>query len=180
MSTMTELSGDYVLDPVSTRIGFVARHPMATRVRGQFDEIEGSAHLDGDDPSMSSAELTIQTRSIRTRNHQRDGHLRTKFLDLDNHPTITFTSTKVAQTDETNFEVTGDLTIRGVTKPVTVGFTLSRADTAAGGDVRVGFQGSVTINRKNWGVNWNAATGILVSEKVALEFTVVAIRRPDR
>lgn len=179
MSTMTELSelsGDYVLDSAYTRIGFVARHVMTTKVRGQFDEFEGSVHLDGDDPSMSSAELTIQTDSIQTRNHQRDGHLRSKFLDTGNHSTITFTSTKVEQVDETNFKLTGDLTIRGVTKPVTVGFQLTRADNDLGAECRVGFKGSVTINRKNWAVNWNAATGFLVSEKVTLEFDAVAIR----
>jgi polyisoprenoid-binding protein YceI len=177
MSELSELSGDYVLDPVHTRIGFVARHPMATKVRGRFDEFKGSAHLDGDDLSTSCAELTIQAQSIQTRNHQRDEHLRNKFLDMDNHPTITFTSTKVEQTDETHFKTTGDLTIRGVTKPVTVDFELTRADNAQWDDFRVGFEGSITINRKNWGVNWNTATAALVSDKVTLEFNVVAIRQ---
>lgn len=179
MTTTTkpsELTGDYVLDTAHTRIGFVARHAMATKVRGQFDEFEGSAHLDGDDPSKSSAELTIQANSLQTRNQQRDEHLRSKFLDMDNHPTITFTSTGVEQVDETKFKVTGDLTIRGVTKPVTVDFELTGAENPSG-TFRVGFEGSVTINRKDWGVNWNAATGVLVSEKVTLEFDVAAIRQ---
>lgn len=179
MTTTTkpsELTGNYVLDTAHTRIGFVARHAMATKVRGQFDEFEGSAHLDGDDPSKSSAELTIQANSLQTRNQQRDEHLRSKFLDMDNHPTITFTSTGVEQVDETKFKVTGDLTIRGVTKPVTVDFELTGAENPSG-NFRVGFEGSVTINRKDWGVNWNAATGVLVSEKVTLEFDVAAIRQ---
>lgn len=180
MTTTTkpsELTGDYVLDTAHTRIGFAARPAMATKVRGQFDEFEGSAHLDGDDPSKSSAELTIQAKSIQTRNQQRDEHLRSKFLDMDNHPTITFTSIGVEQVDETNFKVTGDLTIRGVTKPVTVDFELTGAENDPSGNFRVGFEGSVTINRKDWGVNWNAATGVLVSEKVTLEFDVAAIRQ---
>lgn len=178
MTTRTELSeltGDYVLDTAHTRIGFVARHTMATKVRGQFDEFEGSTHLDGDDPSKSSVELTIQAKSIQTRNHQRDRALRSKFLDMDNHPAITFTSTEVEQVDETNFKVTGDLTIRGVTQPLTVDFELTGAETDPWGNFRVGFEGSVTISRKDWGVNWNAATGVLVSEKVTLEFDVAAI-----
>ena len=98
------------------------------------------------------------------------------FLDVDDHPTITFTSTAVKRVDETHFEVTGALTIRGITKPVTVDFELSGAENDAWGNVRVGFEGRVTINRKDWGVNWNTATGILVSEKVTLEFDVFAIR----
>jgi polyisoprenoid-binding protein YceI len=180
MATTTkpsELTGDYVLDTAHTRIGFVARHAMATKVRGQLDEFEGSAHLDGDDPSKSSGELTIQAKSIQTRNQQRDEQLRSKFLDMDNHPTITFTSIGVGQVDETNFKVTGDLTIRGVTKTVTVDFELTGAENDPSGNFRVGFEGSVTINRKDWGVNWNAATGVLVSEKVTLEFDVSAIRQ---
>ena len=177
MTKLSELTGDYILDTAYTRIGFVARHTMATKVRGQFDEFEGITHLDGDDPSKSSAELTIQAKSIQTRNQQRDQALRSKFLDMDNQPAITFTSTGVEQVDETNFKVTGDLTIRGVIKPVTVDFELTGAKTDPWGTFRVGFEGSVTINRKDWGVNWNAATG-MVSKKVTLEFDVAAIRRP--
>lgn len=176
MSTMTrlsELTGDYVLDTTRTRIGFVARHTMASRVRGQFDEFEGSAYLDGDDPSKSRARLTIRAKSIQTRNPQRDDQLRSTFLYADEHPAITFTSTAVAQTGESTFKVTGDLTMHGVTKPVTVDFALTGARNGS----RVGFTGSVTINRNDWGVNWNAATKVLVSPKVVLEFDVAAVRR---
>ncbi len=173
---LSELTGDYVLDRAHTRIGFVARHTMATKVPGQFGELEGSAHLDGDDPSKSSAQLTIAAKSIQTRNQRRDEALRKKFLDTDNHPTITFTSTKVRQAGDTNFTVTGDLTIRGVTKPVTMDFKLTGTRTDPSGNLRADFEGSVTINRKDWGVNWNAAPG-LVSKKVTLEFDVAAIRR---
>lgn len=175
---LSELTGDYVLDTAHTRIGFVARHTMATKVRGQFDELGGSAHLDGDDPLRSSAQLTIQAKSIQTSNQQRDEALRSKFLDMDNHPTIIFTSAKVEQAGETSFKVTGDLTIRGLTKPVTVDFELTGAENDPWGNFRVDFEGKVTINRKDWGVNWNAATRVLVSEKVMLEFDVAAIRQP--
>jgi polyisoprenoid-binding protein YceI len=173
---LSELTGDYVLDTAHTRIGFVARHTMATKVPGRFGEFEGSAHLDGDDPPKSSAQLTIQAKSIQTRNRQRDEALRSKFLDTDNHPAITFTSTKLEQADDTNFKVTGDLTVRGVTKPVTVDFELTGAKTDPSGNLQVCFKGSVTISRKEWGVNWNAALG-LVSKKVTLEFDVAAIRQ---
>ncbi|MGP3964792.1 YceI family protein [Nonomuraea sp. 3N208] len=181
MTTTTELSeltGDYVLDTAHTRIGFVARHTMATKVRGQFEEFEGSAHLDGDDPSKSSTQLKIQAKSLQTRNQRRDEQLRGNFLDMDDHPAITFTSTTVKQVDETTFKVTGDLTIRGVIKPLTVDFELTGAENDPRGNVRVGFKGSVTINRNDWGVNWNAATTVMVSPKVTLEFDVAAIRQP--
>ena len=178
MTKLSELTGDYVLDTAHTRIGFVARHAMATRVRGHFDEFEGGAYLDGDDPSKSSARLTIQAKSLQTRNRQRDDQLRGTFLDMGNHPAITFTSATVEQVDETTFKVTGDLAIRGVTKPVTVDFELTGAENDPRGDFRVGFKGSVTVNRNDWGVNWNAATTVLVSPKVTLEFDVAAIRRP--
>jgi polyisoprenoid-binding protein YceI len=173
---LSDLTGDYVLDTARTRIGFVARHTMATKVRGQFDEFGGSAHLDGDDQSKSSAQLTIQSKTIQTRNQRRDEPLRSKFLDTDNHPTITFTSIGVEQVDETNFKVAGNLTIRGVTKPVTVNFKLTGAENDRWGNFEARFEGSATINRKDWGVNWNAAIG-LVSKTVILEFDVAAIRQ---
>jgi polyisoprenoid-binding protein YceI len=157
MTTTTKLSqltGDYVLDTAHTRIGFLARAAMVTKVRGQLDEFVGSGHLDGDDPSKSSAQLTIQARSIQTRNHLRDGHLRRHFLDVDTYPTIAFTSTKVEQVDETNFKVTGDLTIHGATKRVTVDFELTGAENDPWGNFRVGLEGKASINRKDWRLSW--------------------------
>jgi polyisoprenoid-binding protein YceI len=174
---LSELTGDYILDTARTRIGFVAR--AITKVRGQFDEFEGAAHLDGGDPSTSSAQLTIQAKSIQTRNRRRDDHLRDRFLDSGDHPAITFTSAKVEQVGQTSFKVTGDLAIRGVTKPVTVGFKLTGTENDPEGNLRVGFEGQVTINRKDWGVGWNAALeggGVLVSNKVTLELDIAAVR----
>ncbi|MFG6196978.1 YceI family protein [Nonomuraea sp. JJY05] len=175
MSTTTrlsELTGDYVLDTDRTRIGFVARHTMATRVRGEFGEFEGGAYLDGDDPSKSRVRLTIQAGSIRTRNAQRDDYLRRTFLHVDDHPALTFTSTGVKQTGGTSFEVTGALTIRGVSKLVTVDVELAGVEDDHG----VRFKGGLTVNRNDWGVNWNAATTIMVSPTVTLELDVTAIR----
>ncbi|MGI8418373.1 MAG: YceI family protein [Nakamurella sp.] len=178
--TLADLSGTYVLDAAHTNIGFVARHAMVTKVRGQFNEFEGSATVDADDFTKSSAQLTIQAASIDTRNQQRDGHLRSNdFLDLDKHPTITFASTSIKQTGDTTVELTGDLTIRGVTNSITVPFEFQGAATDPSGNLRVGFEGSVVINRKDSGVSWNAALeagGVLVSEKVTLEFEISAIK----
>lgn len=175
-----ELTGDYQLDVAHTRIGFVARHAMITKVRGAFNEFEGRAHLDAQDPTRSSATITIKAESIDTRNDQRDAHLRgNDFLDIPNYPLITFTSTAVEPVGGDTYRVTGDLTIRGVTKPVSVDFEFTGSAVDPFGNLRVGFEGSTTINRKDWGVNWNAALeagGFLVSENVTLEFEISAIR----
>jgi polyisoprenoid-binding protein YceI len=177
---LTDLTGTWTLDPAHTRIGFVARHAMVTKVRGSFNEFEGTAALDGANPANSHAEVTIKAASIDTRNAQRDEHLRSNdFLAMEEHPEITFISTGARQVDDTTFELTGDLTIRGVTKSVTIPFTFEGAAKDPFGNVRAGFEGSVAINRKDWGVTWNAALeggGVLVSDKVTLEFEISAIK----
>lgn len=179
-SVSDSLTGEYTLDPSHSRIGFVARHAMVTKVRGSFNDFEGHAHLDAEDPTKSTVKLTIQVASIDTRNADRDGHLlNNDFFDMANHPVITFESTSVQQVDPENYTVTGDLSIRGVTKPVTVDFELGGSVNDPFGNLRVGFEGSVVINRKDWGVNFNApleAGGILVSDKVTLEFDISAVK----
>jgi polyisoprenoid-binding protein YceI len=185
MSTLTvpgAVTGTYTIDPSHSRIGFVARHAMVTKVRGSFNEFEGSGYFDAEDPSKSHLELTIKAASIDTRNADRDAHLRSNdFFAMDEHPEIRFRSTSVEAHDD-QLRVTGDLTIKGVTKPVTVDFEYTGAAADPFGNDRVGLEGKTTINRKDWGVNWNAALeagGVLVSEKVTLEFEVSAIRSPD-
>ena len=179
-SSTTSPTGTYAIDPSHSRIGFVARHAMVTKVRGSFNEFDGSGFFDADNPANSHLELTIAAASIDTRNADRDAHLRSNdFFDMEQHPEITFTSTSVEQTDDDTFRVTGDLTIKGVTKPVTVNFEHSGTAVDPFGNQRIGLDGSTTVNRKDWGVNWNAALdagGVLVSEKVTLEFEVSAIR----
>jgi polyisoprenoid-binding protein YceI len=156
---------------------------MVTKVRGSFNEFEGTAYLDAEDPSKSSGSLTIQVKSVDTRNADRDGHLRNNdFFDADNHPVITFASTAVEAVDAETFRVTGDLTIKGITKPVSVDFEYTGAAVDPFGNQRVGLEGKTTVNRKDWGVNWNAALeagGVLVSEKVTLEFEISAVRNAD-
>src|SRR3954469_6728347 len=180
-TNLDQLTGSYTIDPAHTRIGFVARHAMVTKVRGSFNEFTGSAVLDGANPANSTATVTIQAASIDTRNAQRDEHLRSNdFLALETYPEITFVSTGVERTDDSEFALTGDLTIKGVTNSVTIPFTFEGAATDPFGNVRVGFEGSVAINRKDYGVTWNAALetgGVLVSEKIVLEFEVSAIKQ---
>lgn len=174
------LTGSYTIDPSHSRLGFVARHAMVTKVRGSFGEFEGAAQLDFDNPGASSATVTIQVASIDTANGQRDDHLRTNdFFDAPTFPTITFTSTGVQVTDEDTFDVVGDLSIKGVTRPVTVTFTYTGASKDPFGNTRVGFAGSTDIKRSEWGVTYNAALetgGVLVSDKITLEFDIAAVR----
>src|SRR5215213_5587373 len=120
-TTTPAATGIYAIDPAHSRIGFVARHAMVTKVRGSFNEFEGNGYFDAEDPSTSRLELTIQAASIDTRNADRDGHLRSNdFFDMEQYPEITFASTSVEQVDPESYRVTGDLTIKGVTRAVTV------------------------------------------------------------
>jgi polyisoprenoid-binding protein YceI len=177
---LTELTGTYTLDPAHSRIGFVARHAMVTKVRGAFNEFEGTATLDGANPANSSAQVTISAASIDTRNAQRDEHLRSNdFLAMADYPQITFSSTSARQVDDSTFELTGDLTIKGVTNQITVPFSFEGAAKDPFGNLRVGFEGAVTINRKDYGITWNAALetgGVLVSDKVTLEFELSLVK----
>jgi polyisoprenoid-binding protein YceI len=179
-TTVSDLTGTWTQDPTHTRIGFVARHAMVTKVRGAFNEFEGAAVVDGDDLGASKVDVTIQVTSIDTRNEQRDGHLRSNdFLSMEEYPTITFSSTGATKTGEAGFELTGDLTIKGVTQSVTIPFDFEGAATDPFGNLRAGFEGSVTINRKDYGITWNApleAGGVLVGDKIVLEFEVSAIK----
>ena len=180
MSTTTTLTGTYAIDATHSRIGFVARHAMVTKVRGSFNEFDGTGYFDAENPANTSLALTIQAASIDTRNADRDSHLRSNdFFDMETYPELTFASTAVEQVDDENYRITGDLSIKGVTKPVTVDFEYTGSAIDPYGNQRIGLEGKTTVNRKDWGVNWNTALeagGVLVSEKVSLEFEVSAIR----
>ncbi len=183
MATVTAPSGNYTIDPTHSRIGFVARHAMVTKVRGSFNEFDGSGYLDAENPANSKLELTIQAASIDTRSPDRDAHLRSNdFFDMEAYPEIKFVSTAIEQTSDDEFKVTGDLTIKGVTKPVSVDFEYTGSAVDPYQNRRIGLEGKTTVNRKDWGVNWNAALeagGVLVSEKVTLEFEVSAIQSTE-
>lgn len=173
-----DISGDYTIDPSHSRIGFSARHAMVTKVRGHFDEFEGTAHVDTANPANSSVSVSINAASVTTGNEQRDGHLKTPdFFDIANYPQITFVSTNVER-DGSEWAITGDLTINGVTKSVTVPFEETGSAKDPFGNTRVGFEGGITIDRTEWNLKFNASLetgGVLVSEKVKLELDVSAI-----
>lgn len=178
-TAVADITGDYTIDQTHTRLGFSTRHAMVTTVRGQFTDFAGTAHIDTANPSASNVSLTIQTASIDTGVADRDGHLKSAdFFDAENNPVITYTSTKVERDGDT-WTITGDLVIKGVSKPVTIEFESTGSAQDPFGNVRVGFEGAATINRKDWGLTWNAALetgGVLVSEKIKLEFDVSAIK----
>ena len=178
---ISDLTGMYVIDPAHSRIGFSARHAMVTKVRGHFAAFEGTATLDGVDPTNSVAALTIEVLSIDTAQAQRDEHLRTNdFFDAAAFPTITFTSTGVTVVDADNFLLLGNLTIKGVTKAVSVAFEHTGTAKDPYGNLRAGFEGKALVNRKDFGIAFNAALetgGVLVSEKIGLEFDISAIKQ---
>jgi polyisoprenoid-binding protein YceI len=180
-TTTEQLTGEYNIDQSHSRIGFVARHAMVTKVRGSFNEFDGSGYFDAANPENSRLNLVVKAASVDTRNADRDAHLRTNdFFDMEKYPEITFASTKIEPSGDANYRVTGDLTIKDVTKPVVVDFEYTGAAVDPFSNERIGLEGSVTVNRKDWGVNWNAALdagGVLVSEKVVLEFEVSAIKQ---
>jgi polyisoprenoid-binding protein YceI len=178
-TVLTDIAGDYTIDPSHTRLGFVARHAMVTKVRGQFHEFSGTAHVDTANPAASKVDLTIVAASVSTGNADRDGHLQSAdFFGTADTPEITFSSTDVVR-DGAVWTITGDLTIKGTTKPVTIDFDEVGSAQDPFGNTRVGFEGSVTVKRSDWGLTFNAALetgGVLVSEKVTLEFDISAIK----
>jgi len=175
------LTGSYDIDASHSRLGFAAKHAMVATVRGGFKVYAGEVHLDEAQPENSWAKVEIDVASIDTGNADRDAHLRTPdFFDIENHPKITFVSTKVEKGDDDVYTLIGDLTINGKTNPVAVEFELTGTSTDPWGGFRAGFEGKATVNRRDWGLAWNVALdkgGVLVSEKVKLEFDIAAVKR---
>ncbi|MFS3128356.1 YceI family protein [Nocardioides sp. Bht2] len=178
-AALADISGSYTIDPSHTYIGFQARHAMVTTVRGAFKEFQGAATVDAATPANSSVELTIAVNSVDTGTADRDGHLASAdFFDVEKYPAISFRSTSV-EADGDDWLITGDLTIKDVTKPVTVPFEFTGSAQDPFGNTRIGFEGEVAVNRKDWNLTWNAALetgGVLVSEKVKLKFDISAIK----
>lgn len=176
----SSLAGEWRIDPAHSRLGFSTRHAMVTKVRGAFNDVDGVINVDVDEPTNSSVSVTIKVASIDTRNAQRDEHLRTNdFFDAPHYPEITFVSKRIDQVEENSFIVNGDLTIRGVTKEIAVPIEFVGIETDPFGNMRAGFEGSRRIDRKDFGVNWNAALdsgGVLVSDRILLEFEISAIK----
>jgi|SRR4249919_1431145 polyisoprenoid-binding protein YceI len=170
--------GDWVFDPVHTNIMFVARYAMLTKIRGRFNTFDGVIHV-AESPEDSWVEVTIDASSISTDNEQRDEHLRSgDFLDLENEPDITFRSTKTERLEGTRVRLTGDLSIRGVTKEVSFDVDYAGVAVGVGGKSRIAFAASLEIDRDDYNVSWNMAIetgGVLVGKHVQLELEVQAV-----
>jgi polyisoprenoid-binding protein YceI len=181
LTDLTHLTGTWTIDPAHTRIGFSARHAMVTTVRGQFTNVEGSLNLNGAEPIASTAAVTIQTDSFDTGVPDRDRHGKSAdLLDVATHPTITFVSTgAVAGKGDDEYVLTGDLTIRGVTRRVDLDIAFEGSSKDPFGNVRAGFTGATTLNRKDFGLTFNAVLetgGVLISDKVKVELDISAIK----
>ncbi|WP_328780260.1 YceI family protein [Streptomyces canus] len=177
---LTAVTGDYTIDASHSTIGFTVRHAMVTNVKGKFDEFSGSLHLDGGDPSASTASIDVKMDSIDTGSADRDGHLKSAdFFKIEEFPTMTFRSTKAEALGDEDYRITGDLTILGTTKSLTIDLEFNGAAKDPFGNERVGFEGKAEIKRSEWGLTWNAALetgGVLISDKIKLSFDISAIK----
>lgn len=171
----------YQIDTIHSAAEFTVKHMMITTVRGIFEDITGTVEFDADNPENSSVTASIKTASISTRVEDRDNHLRSAdFFDAEKHPEMTFVSTSIKTTGDNKAEVTGDLTIRGTTKPVTFDVEYFGEIDSPFGDKRVGFEGNVTINREDWGLTWNQALeagGVVVSKDVKITVQLQAVKQ---
>ena len=173
-------TGTFVLDKSHTEVGFIARHLMVSKVRGRFTDFEGTIVV-ADDPSESSVEVIIQAASINTNDENRDKHVRTNdFLSTDEFPALTFRSTKVELSSGGDWKVNGDLTVRGVTRPIVLDVQFEGVIQDPWGNQRLGFAASGEIDRNDFGVSFNAALetgGFVVSPKIKLEIEAEAVRQ---
>ncbi|MFG2335996.1 YceI family protein [Streptomyces yangpuensis] len=178
---LAALTGDYAIDPAHSSIGFTVRHAMVTNVRGSFADHEGTLRLDGSDPARSTASIDVKIASVDTGIADRDGHLRSgDFFDAEAFPLMTFRSTEAAFLGGDTYRITGDLTIKDVTRPLSIDLEFNGSATDPYGNQRVGFEGSADILRSDWGLTWNAALetgGVVVSDKVKLTFDISAIKQ---
>ncbi|HSL11041.1 MAG TPA: YceI family protein [Actinomycetota bacterium] len=174
-------AGTYDLDITHTQLEFVARH-MLSKVRGRFTDFSGVVVI-GDAPETSSARVEVETASIVTHTEQRDQHLKSAdFLNVEEYPSLTFTSTGVRVTGERVFELDGELTIRGVTRPVTLTGEYLGVGTSPYGQTVFAATAATSIEREDWDMTWNVAIetgGWLVSKKVDIEIEVEAVLRQD-
>lgn len=177
---LAALTGDYTIDPAHSSIGFTVRHAMVTNVKGSFPQHEGTLRLDGSDPARSTAAIDVRIDSVDTGIKDRDAHLLSgDFFDAEAFPLMTFRSTAAERVGGDRYRLTGDLTIKDVTRPLSIDLEFNGSATDVYGNERVGFEGSAEILRSDWGLTWNAALeagGVMVSDKVKLTFDISAVK----
>lgn len=168
------------IDHTHTNTDFTVRHMMVTNVRGTFDNVSGTIEFDPANPANTSVDVTIDVNSVNTGVADRDNHLRSAdFFDVANYPNITFKSNAVEVTSDTTAKLTGDLTIRDVTKPVVLEVEYLGTANSPFGDVRAGFEAQTKINREDFGLTWNVgleAGGVLVGKEIKISLAVEAVR----
>lgn len=178
MTTATSTKTTYNIDKAHSEATFQVRH-LLTKVRGRFSDFEGAIEYNELQPEQSSVNVSIKAASIDTSERDRDTHLRSAdFFDVEKFPALTFTSRRITGKGDQRFDVTGDLTIHGVTRPVTFDVTLLGKAKDPWGNERIAFEAETAINRKEYGLNWNAALetgGFLVGDEVKISLSVQAI-----
>jgi polyisoprenoid-binding protein YceI len=183
MSTITRTTpaaGTYAIDASHTHVGFKARHLVVAKVRGSFSDVAGSVVV-AEDPLASSVEVTVGLASVETGDEGRDGHLRSAdFFDVDNNPTMTFRSTGVRRVSDDRYEVDGELTVRGITRPLTLHTTFEGTATDPWGGERAIFSATGKVNREEFGLTWNQALetgGVLVGKDVDLDIEAEVVKQ---
>ena len=170
--------GTWNVDPSHSTVGFVARHLMISKVRGTFTAFTGAIEI-AEDRLASTVSASVDMASVGTGDEGRDGHLRTgDFFDVEQYPTMTFVSTGI-RPDGGDFVLTGDLTIKGVTRPVDFELEFEGVVTDPWGNTKAGFSAEAEVNRKDWGLEWNVALetgGVLVGEKVKIQLEIEALK----
>ncbi|MCC6603490.1 MAG: YceI family protein [Anaerolineae bacterium] len=168
------------IDSSHSHINFTARHMMISKVRGSFESFSGTVNFNEENPVNSTVEIAVDLSSINTRDAQRDGHLKSPdFFDVESHPTMRFVSTRVEQIDENNGRLIGDLTIKGVTHEVALDVEYAGVAKSPWGTQSAGFSATGSLNRKDWGLNWNQALetgGVLVGEKINIEIELELVK----
>lgn len=182
-STQELILNTYAIDPSHSRLGFTVRHLGFSKVRGAFEQFKGSLRMEPDDLSTLEAEATIQAASVTTHDENRDTHLRSAdFFDVDTYPTLKFKSTEVRDVSDSGFTLVGEFTLHGVTKAIELeGEFLGTGRDPFGND-KIAMEARTTINRKEYGLNWNAALetgGVLVSDNVDIVLELQATLQPD-
>lgn len=184
-ATLPVLAADtYKIDPSHSEVGFKVRH-FLSKTPGRFAKFQGIIQIDEKDITRSSVEVSIDTASVNTDNDSRDKHLRSAdFFDAEKFPAMTFRSTSVREVAKGKLEVTGDLTLRGVTKRITFPITNVGVINSPFGDVRAGFiDGTLKINRKDFGVSWNKVLdtgGTMLSDDVDISLNIEAVKQAPK
>ena len=181
--TLSELAGTWTLDPAHTSVELSVRHMMVATVRGRLRPVGGELHVDGDDPFRSYVDVELDAASVDTGNPDRDTHLRSPdFLDSDRFPTITFRSVDVEDQGDGSYLITGDLTVKGETRPIRLDAELGGIIRDPFGNDRMGFSASGTIDRSEFGLTWNAALeggGLVLGDKLKVNIDAEFTRRPE-